>query len=161
MKRQILTYGLKPFQDTLKQISKHVKGFGGSGTIHGCIVDIDFFNHIHLNPHDGKATPYYATDMVNKTVYPDIQTLLRRRLPDLYERYCLASHKEPKKGTISKRGVKVTDTSIYKDSRKMFNFSIATEQRIVRDWDENIVEKYKKQMSDMQGVQIEENPPTT
>ena len=40
-----------------------------SGKVHGCIVDIDFFNHIYLNPFDGTITPYSALSMDMKYAY--------------------------------------------------------------------------------------------
>lgn len=45
--------------------------------VHGCIVNIDMYNHLYLNPFDGKLTPYYATDMEHKIVYPNMQYLLK------------------------------------------------------------------------------------
>ena len=43
-----------PYRNALKTISKEIRAFGGNGNIHGCIIDIDFFNHIYVNPFDGK-----------------------------------------------------------------------------------------------------------
>ena len=65
------------------QVSNFVKSIGGDGRIHGAIIDIDYFNHIYVNPNDLKVTGYYATDMVNKYVYGSIQGLLSDRRPDL------------------------------------------------------------------------------
>jgi len=38
-------------------------------SIHACIVDIDFYNYIYLDPVDGSINPYYATSIVNKYLY--------------------------------------------------------------------------------------------
>lgn len=70
-----------------KQISKFIKGVGGEGSIHGCIIDIDFNNHIYLNPLDGKATCYYATDIKNKVIYNDLEVLLKENNNKLYLNY--------------------------------------------------------------------------
>lgn len=56
-----------------------------SGYIHGCIVDIDYFNHIYLNPYDGKIVPYYADSMYDKDVFENLQSLLSATRPDLLE----------------------------------------------------------------------------
>ena len=32
-----------------------------SGKVHGCIVDIDYFNHIYLNPQDGKNNTIFCS----------------------------------------------------------------------------------------------------
>ena len=70
-----------------KQVSNEIKKFGGSGKVHGCIVDIDFFNHVYVNPFDCTIRGYWALDMVEKIVYPEIAMLLEERLPDMYLNY--------------------------------------------------------------------------
>ena len=72
-----------------KQVAELVKRIGGDGTIHGCIVDIDFCNHIYVNPFDLTITGYYALNMIRKTVYPSIAALLEEQCPKLYTRYML------------------------------------------------------------------------
>ena len=58
-----------PYQKALSMVSDEVMAIGGSGSIHGCIVDIDWFNHIYLNPFDGKVTPYFALNTTDKLVF--------------------------------------------------------------------------------------------
>lgn len=48
-------------------------------------MDIDYFNHIYLNPYDGKIVPYYADSMYNKDVFENLQSLLSVARPDLLE----------------------------------------------------------------------------
>jgi hypothetical protein len=60
-------------------------GCNPTGYIHGCIVDIDFYNHIYLNPYDGSITPYYAFSMDDKDVFENVQSLLSVKRPDLLE----------------------------------------------------------------------------
>ena len=67
-----------------KIISDFVKRLGGSGKIHGCIVDIEkpgemepySYCHFFVNPVDNKVTPYHAYDITRRTVYRDFKTLL-------------------------------------------------------------------------------------
>lgn len=68
-------------------ISREIKKLGGYGTIHGCIIDIDFLNHIYVNPLDGTVTGYWANDMVNKLIYSTIPALLEAQCPLLFEAY--------------------------------------------------------------------------
>lgn len=68
-----------------KNISNKVKEFGGLGHIHGSIIDIDFYNHIFVNPIDYSITYYWATTMKNKKIYPNIKSLLKEN--DRYNRY--------------------------------------------------------------------------
>lgn len=65
-----------PYQKALSMVSDEVMTIGGSGSIHGCIVDIDWFNHIYLNPFDGKVTPYFALNTTDKLVFKNIEALL-------------------------------------------------------------------------------------
>lgn len=81
---------LDKFTAIQKQISDFVKSIGGDGHIHGAIIDIDFYNHIYLNPNDLKITGYYAMSMVNKRIYRSFRGLLTAHRPDLlpaYNRY--------------------------------------------------------------------------
>ena len=78
---------MQPYCDFQKKIADEVKRFGGNGTIHGSIVDIDFYNHIYINPNDLKITPYYALDISERTVYRDIPTLLQNKSPLMYSKF--------------------------------------------------------------------------
>lgn len=78
---------LDKFTEYQKQISAGIKAIGGSGTIHGSIVDIDFLNHIYVNPLDFSITPYFASDVVWKVPFPDTPKLLQANRPDLYKNY--------------------------------------------------------------------------
>lgn len=72
------------------EIAKLVKRIGGDGTVHGCIIDIDEFNHLYLNPLDGTVTAYYADDITSRKIYKSIELLLesmgRRTLLTRYRR---------------------------------------------------------------------------
>lgn len=52
---------LTPLRLCQEQISSELKYLGFSGDIHGCIVDVDFYHHIMLNPIDGTMTYYYSS----------------------------------------------------------------------------------------------------
>ncbi len=78
---------LAPYLEIQKGIAERIAMIGGRGKIHGCIIDIDWFNHIFVNPCDLKITPYWASDMIYKQVYPDIATLLMQNCPELYGPY--------------------------------------------------------------------------
>ena len=76
---------LEPYNEYLEKISNEIKMIGGSGMIHGCIIDIDFFNHIFVSPKT--ITPYYASDMKNKKIYNNLTSLLKDNCPQLYKKY--------------------------------------------------------------------------
>ena len=70
-----------------KRIANEIKGIGGRGSIHGCIIDIDFWNHVYVNPIDRTITGYFAYDMSYKILYPSIPALLKDRCQILYGNY--------------------------------------------------------------------------
>ena len=53
---------LEPLRAIQLQISQELKELGFSGDIHGLIVDIDFYNHIIVNPFNGSITFYYSPE---------------------------------------------------------------------------------------------------
>ncbi len=53
------------------------------GRVHGCIVDLDFWNHLYLNPYDGTLVPYFAHSMCDKYVYKNVESLLADKRPDM------------------------------------------------------------------------------
>lgn len=53
---------LAPLRLAQEQISNELKDLGFSGSIHGCIIDVDFYHHIMLNPVDGTMTYYYSPE---------------------------------------------------------------------------------------------------
>ncbi len=67
-----------------KKIAEAVKSIGGSGRIHGAIIDIDFFNHIFVDPENLNITPYFAENIINKIAYRNIALLLEKHNPELY-----------------------------------------------------------------------------
>ena len=66
----------RPYRNALDKIAAEVKRFGGSGYVHGSIVDIDFYNHIYLDPFDGYLMPYFAFDVTGRREFHSVQELL-------------------------------------------------------------------------------------
>ena len=52
---------LLPLRKAQEELSREIKELGLDGTIHGLIVDIDYYHHIALNPIDGAMNVYYAS----------------------------------------------------------------------------------------------------
>jgi len=66
----------RPYRNALDKIAAEVKRFGGSGYVHGSIVDIDFYNHINLDPFNGIIMPYFALDTTGRIGFRSIRELL-------------------------------------------------------------------------------------
>lgn len=141
---------LSPYNNLLRSVSNEVKKIGGWGKIHGCIVDIDAYNHIYINPFDGKITPYYANDMTDKIVYENIESLLREALRDAsqLERYFVYAGKNElpllQSGTDASAGLaadpqRVLDRTMYRPSRVMKTLQHIFNDNIVRRWEEGLI----------------------
>lgn len=66
----------RPYRNALDKIAAEVKRFGGSGYVHGSIVDIDYYNHIYLDPFDGYLMPYFALDVTDRREFRSVRELL-------------------------------------------------------------------------------------
>lgn len=140
---------LSGYNHALKSISNCIKQIGGTGTIHGCIVNIDFFNHIYVNPIDGTITPYFAWSIIDKYVYRDIESLLSDRCKDLYQKYIklLDDNNEGVKllkGETNIEGIDISrfvpETYMYKPSRIMKSLQYLTEVNVIRVWNDHIMD---------------------
>lgn len=83
------TYG-QYYYNYLQKVSNYIKKNGGSGHIHGSIIDIDFYSHVFVNPIDLTVTPYTAEDSQHRIAYSTIPALLEAEcnikiLPDKEE----------------------------------------------------------------------------
>lgn len=145
-----------PYHKALTAISAEIKSIGGRGTIHGCIIDIDFFNHIFLNPYDGTITPYYAEDKVNKTAFKSLAELLQLSPapPRLSNGELIFSHYSAlanegnlsilcgmTEHTASEITVPqaVLDTTMYEPSRIMRSIQYVFDQNVVRIWNDEVL----------------------
>ena len=141
---------LSKYNVAQKNISNEIKRIGGDGYIHGCIVDIDFYNHIYLNPLDGSITPYFATSMTDKYVYDNVLSLLYEQRPQLYENYqksLSTSGSNPDlvlyagKSEITTNKFYVSDRSMYKLSRILRGLQFTTQYSVVRLWNDAVIEE--------------------
>ena len=117
---------LDEFTSFQKRIAGIVKRIGGAGTIHGSIIDIDFYNHIYVNPLDLSITGYWASDIINKIVYPSIPALLEKNCPAIFGEYVKLLKDNRENPLASKQQTNVAilpqtylDTDIYKASREI------------------------------------------
>ncbi len=135
--------GLKNYHEYQTQVSKEVIKIGGSGKIHGCIIDIDFFDHIYINPLDGTVTYYYAPDIMSRKVYSSISDLTRDNCPNIYPKL-IEFAKQNKNGIIvankqsEDTAIAIMDygTYLYKESRELKKLQ-KIYKGILCDWSTN------------------------
>lgn len=125
---KVISYVKTPLDEFSKfqnDIADKIKQIGGSGVIHGAIIDINMLNHIYVNPIDGTVTPYWASDIIKKVVYKDFPTLLQSRCPEIYANYLrLIEHNSQaalilKSPTLTQASQFYLNTDIYKASREI------------------------------------------
>lgn len=128
-----------------KQIADKIKKLGGNGYIHGAIIDIDFYNHVYVNPIDLKVTGYWAEDIIDKVVYPTIPALLKDKCPELHNNYqkLLKENSnyelvigENKESQLTVRPQKYLETDIYNASREIKKMQ-KLEKNILTFWYES------------------------
>lgn len=72
----ILRRALMPYREELAKLSKEIMSVGGSGRVHGCIIDIGCYTHMWFDPTNGKLEAYLAFDSSDYEPY-DLHTLLK------------------------------------------------------------------------------------
>ena len=125
----LISNPLRKYTVYQKNIAEEIKNIGGYGAIHGCIIDINFYNHVYVNPFDGTLAGYWASNIIDKIIYPTIPALLKARCPELFSTYKKMIKGKNKKNMptisgnqnnkVSLAPVLYLDTDIYKASRQI------------------------------------------
>ena len=133
-----------------------------SGKVHGCIVDIDYKNHIFVNPYDGSLTPYNAFSVKEKYVYKDITTLIKTERPEMLKGFkqmaknngllfsnnnkliensesVLKVNKDDDISEKEKTCELVADTEIYKISGKIKALQYIYDNKLIVAWYDNLL----------------------
>lgn len=149
--------GLSPYRRDQEKIARAVREIGGDGTIHGCIIDIDFTNHIMFNPFDGSMSYYYSPEFGKVQVYSSIDKLLKLHAPLLLNKYIKASNKLfpvcQKEKSITSEKLEDVDRKggAYGLSEKVQQIQRLFSCKVLRDWNDAVLEKkcnYSKKIED-------------
>ena len=131
---------LDEYTEYQKKIAAEIRKIGGIGKIHGCIIDITFYDHVYINPMDGKITGYFALDIIDKYVYPSVEALLEAKTPWLYDNYKkLLGERQSNLPILSRNNTVATtpqeylETDIYKVSREIKKMQ-RLESNILTTW---------------------------
>lgn len=130
-----------------------MKNIGGYGSIHGSIVDIDYFNHIYLDPLDGSLTPYYAESTEERAVYDTVELLLKGspfidgdikrgflRARKRGELAMIAGAKSEYRPSPALAPVLSMDKAMYSKSNAMKSIQYLLERNVVRIWNDRVLE---------------------
>jgi len=153
--------GIRRYQE---QIASYIKSFGGRGKIHGLIVDIDFENHVGIDPVSGDVTFYYSPWFGAVQNYSDMGALLENHVPALYPAYKQLSETSlvphySQDATVESELVEVErgGNSFYGASRYVSPVQRLFSCNILRVWDENVLNKAKSVANGpkIQGIEAE------
>lgn len=140
------------YNKAIKTIAREVKRIGGAGTVHGCIVDIDFLNHIYLDPFSGELRFYYAESINNRIEYPSFDQLLEARAPYLLPAYrrLIKPAIDGSKGLAFVGSGAVapfaqapswsSDTSMYRPSNVVRSVQYLLDNNVIRNWNDAVLE---------------------
>ncbi|MCI6017881.1 MAG: hypothetical protein MRZ59_03400 [Clostridiales bacterium] len=139
-----------------------------SGKIHGCIVDIDWSNHIYVNPYDGTVVPYNALSKYDKNVYKNTRSLLSAQRPEMLPSFdilieqiqsdstaLLVQNKNmvntllvPQDDIISTEFVKVYEYDMYGISNKIKPLQNIYDMSLIQVWYDEILNENKALLED-------------
>lgn len=142
------------YNHTQNTIRSEIRELGFDGTIHGSIVDIDFYHHIMLNPFDGSITYYYSPSYGVVESYSTFSILLESSLkrslePQKYNEVLKKYEKMQKKNVlIGKSSIDAEDSGLqkvslkggmYGVSRKMNQFQKLFDSNMLCVWNEEFL----------------------
>ena len=142
---------LTPYRRFQERISEEVKSVGGSGKMHGLIVDYDFTHHIMINPYDGSLTFYYSPEKGYVQNFRHINDLISHvcknqievdnRMINCKDDYFISKELDEAQldGRIFDSVIKIDlKDSLYVFSDKMRNLERIFTSGILREWNEDI-----------------------
>lgn len=158
----------RPYRTALRKLANEVREFGGSGRIHGCIIDIDFFRHIYLNPFDGTITPYRAFSMYSWEGFPSVPALLsaepawrfsqcEHTMLERYEKALvegsipILAHRAMDEGVSLETVPEIVfDTEFAYDSSLIAKkIQYVLDQRVIRVWNDDVLGEARKMLPDL------------
>lgn len=149
----------RPYRKAQERLAEEVRAFGGLGTVHGCIVDVDWWRHLYLDPFDGSVTPYYAESTVCQIQFPSVRAMLEKsslcpatvykagRVVPLIELYDAAAGagRLPLLGDGGAVGAlavpprEVLDPEMYDPSKVMRSVQYVLDQGVIRVWNDDVL----------------------
>lgn len=149
---------ISPYREIMQRLSDEVRRIGGTGRIHGCIVDISFFSHIYINPFDLKITPYWALDISARMPFRTVQELIKKQEPELVRKYIEEKRKNSilllskgvddieKKTEFTPIPEWILGTEIYRPSRIMRSYQYIWDKNVVRIWNDDVLKNKKDKL---------------
>ena len=158
--------GFGTYYKSLRLIQRIVQNMGLAGRIHGSIIDLNYYNHIMLNPYDNSLSFYYSETVGNVLIFGSFIELLNGSLINSvsqehydyimteYKKYDTNSIINYKSKTTSSDFVKVSlNEGMYAVSNRMNRIQKLFEHNVLSVWNNSIL---KEQLVDDSQYRIEE-----
>lgn len=137
---------LSPYHRLQEKISKEIKRIGGTGIIHGCIVDIDTTNHVQVDPYNGMLNFYYSPIFGVIKSYSSLVQLLEEYNPCLLKNVekfldCQSSkllNLPVRENTEIYEKIDIAN-SFYAVSNRMNQIQRLFDRKVLRAWDDQIL----------------------
>lgn len=139
---QLQCYWLKDnWYSYMEKVSEYIQNIGGTGHIHGAIIDIDFTSHVFVNPLDGSIMPYFSP-MVNNGV---IERFAYKSIPELIINHCpeltYNENKYPIDFPLKYALIDNNNTQLTKEENKIMDYKLNREfgHKVQRAIENNII----------------------
>lgn len=146
-----------PYPDFDTWWKRHPEKQHLTGTVHGCIVDLDFSSHLYLNPYIGTIAPYFALSMEEKFVYPNVASLLSEHRPEMLPGFVQLTKEQPNAliasppappgalvrvadPEVQEHSVLVTDTSMYALSNRLIVLQQIYDHNVICAWHDHFLD---------------------
>lgn len=134
-----------PYRKVQEQISNELKQLGFEGKIHGCIIDIDYFHHVLLDPTNGKLTFYYSPifgvvktfnsfKSLISTLYHDDELKFNTKSLSKYNDYLILQTSKKREKNIENILFVDRKNSIYSLSSRINQLQRLFNSNILREW---------------------------
>ncbi len=160
---------LMPLRNAQEKISGELKELGFDGKIHGCILDIDFYHHIAVNPLDGNMELYYSrvwgiksrlasfkdvmksiekrSSLIDKHDYKKIMEMYNKRSKDetyllskISDGYLIEMEDNDLEGGFGQEEIVSLKEGMYGVSRKISPLQRLFSGHVLRDFDLRLIE---------------------
>lgn len=135
------------YKQLVTPISNYIKSIGGTGYIHGLIIDFDFFHHLKVDVENNRLIPYYAPSVSCRTIYPSLN-VMAKLIAEKQETQALVPYKYGElieyETSINCKGLETPicaepiyneEKGFYKRNRQVGSIYFSADSKIIKKWE--------------------------
>jgi hypothetical protein len=130
------------FDKCIQPIVNLVKQCGGSGYVHGTIIDYDYFHHIKLDFENNIIIPYFALNVGSRTIFPSFEVMAQQSLNMSTSSQTELVKYEENTGIqglttpICQKAYSNQDKGFYAHQKAFVKLQKAVSTKIIKSWEE-------------------------